>query len=194
MNRLLFIILLLTPHFLAAQSHDFLLLKKRDKTIATYYPGNNIAFTTTSGVYIEATITQIQNDTISLQQYNIQQVPTRIGVSIPDTLGSYRYAYDYKQIKAIGRTGRKFNLSASSASLLGGGILLTLASGVVYLADRSKFSPGLLIGSVALAGIGYIMGRTTGKGPRIILRGQPMRLILKRIKKTKELYCALSKR
>lgn len=147
-----------------SQSSDFILFKKNNRTIGSYYTGNNIAFTNKDGNYIEAKITDIKHDTLFLRQFIVQQVPTNFGVYILDTVGSYRYQYHYNQIKAIGRTGRKFNTSASGAALFGGGAVLAIASGVVYLADRNKFSPQLLVASVALGGIGYLMTKFGGKG------------------------------
>jgi hypothetical protein len=38
--------------------------------------------------------------------------------------------------------------------------LLTVASGIAYLADSKKFSPELLAASVGLAGVGYLLTRT----------------------------------
>ena len=150
--------------FCQSRQADFILLKKHDRTIGSFYAGENIAFTNPDGAYIEANITGIRNDTLFLRQFIVQMVPTNLGIFVPDTVGSYRYAYHYNQIKAIGRTGRKFDLSGSAASLMGGGVVLAVASGVVYLADRQKFSPPLLIGSLGLAGIGYLIAKTGGKG------------------------------
>ena len=59
---------------------------------------------------------------------------------------------------------KKFNVAGSGAALLGGGILLTLSSGVVYLADRKKFSPALMASSAALAVAGYFMSGSGTKG------------------------------
>ena len=149
---------------LFSQSADFILFKKKNRTIGSYYTGNNIGFTNKDGNYIEAKITDIKNDTLYLRQFIVQQVPTNFGVYILDTVGSYRYQYHYNQIKAIGRTGRKFNTSSSGAALMGGGIVLAIASAVVYVADRNKFSPQLLVASVGLGGIGYLMTKFGGKG------------------------------
>jgi hypothetical protein len=164
MNRFLLFILLITGHQSIAQSSDVILLKKGKKTIKRYFASSNIDITTTTGAYISAEITKITHDTIFLKQYVVRQIPTHLGVFILDTVTTYYYKYHYNQVKAIGKTGRRFNLSASSASLLGGGILLTIASGVVYLVDRENFSPGLMIASASLAAIGYVMARTSGKG------------------------------
>jgi hypothetical protein len=164
MKPLLFIIIVFICQHALGQQGDFILLKKNDRTIGSYYKGNNIAFTNPQGSYIEAEITDIKTDTLFLRQFVIRQIPTTLGVYVLDTVASYRYQYRYNEIKAIGRAGGKFNVSGSAAALMGGGALLTVASGVVYLADRNKFSPRLMFGAMGLAGIGYAMAKLTGKG------------------------------
>jgi hypothetical protein len=164
MKQILLIIFLLTARQTFCQSADFILFKKKHRTIGTYYAGNNIAFTNQQGNYIEALITKIKNDTLFLRQFIVQQVPTTLGVYVLDTVSSYRYQYHYSEIKAIGRTGRKFDAAGSAAVLMGGGALLTVASAVVYVADRKKFSPQLMIGAIGLGGIGYLMAKLSGKG------------------------------
>ncbi|MFT3682395.1 MAG: hypothetical protein QM791_19220 [Ferruginibacter sp.] len=148
---------------LAAQNSDFLLLKKKSKTIATYFPGSAIRFTTITGASIDAKISIIKNDTLFLKQYVIRQIPTQLGVYILDT-STYYYQYHYNQIKAINQTGRHFDWQASGGVLMGGGLLLTVASGVVYLADNKRFSPGLMAASAGLFGVGYLLSRNSGKG------------------------------
>ncbi|MEO6730111.1 MAG: hypothetical protein ABIN01_02755 [Ferruginibacter sp.] len=167
MNRILFFVFLLYANQAFAQSSDVLLLKKNEKTIRRYFAGSHINLTTTTGAYLDAQITLIKNDTLFLKQFVIRQVPTRLGVYVLDTVTTYYYKYHYTQVKAVGTTGRKFDLSASAASLIGGGLLLTLANGVVFLVDREKFSPALLVASASLATIGYVMAKAGGKGMMI---------------------------
>lgn len=148
-----------------SQSADFILLKKKNKTIQTFYAGTTINFTTISGAYIAAHINGLKNDSLFLQEFIIQYLPTTIGTYILDTVGSYHYQFHYNQIKALGRSVKKgFNTKGSGASLFGGGVLLTLGSGVVFLADKEKFSPGLLIVSAALATAGYFMAKGGSSG------------------------------
>jgi len=147
-----------------AQPGDLILLQKKNKTIETYYSGNHISFTTTSGSNIDADIVLIKNDTIYLKQLIIQQVPTTLGVYMSDTLGSYHYEFNYNQIKTINSTKSHFNVSASGASLLGGGVLLALGEGVESLADKKYYSSKLLIAGVALAATGYIIMQSSSKG------------------------------
>jgi hypothetical protein len=166
MNRF-FLILVIFSYSAAAQSTDFILLQKRNKTIASYYIGSHITLTTVSGANIDADITEIKNDTLYLQEFIVQQVPTNLGVYMLDTTGSYRFQYHYNEIKSISVPGRHFDFSASGASLLGGGAILAVASGVVYLIDRNNYSPKLMIAGLALAGIGYVMSKNSGKGMQI---------------------------
>ncbi|MBX2935277.1 MAG: hypothetical protein KF825_13610 [Ferruginibacter sp.] len=165
MKTLLPVFLFITVPTMSQQA-DFIILKKHDKTVATYYSGMHISFTSTSGAYLsDAYINGIKNDTLYLQQFIIQYLPTNIGTFIIDTVGSYHYKYHYNQVAAIGRKERtNFNLKGSGASLMGGGALLALGSGIVFLADKEKFSTPLLLASVGLGTLGYFMvkGKKTG--------------------------------
>ena len=162
--RFLLLVLFFSVTAVYAQPSDFIILKKKNKTIHSYYAGAQIEFVTTNGVYKDAVITKIANDTVYLQEFLVRQVPTTLGFYITDTAGSFRYACDYREIGSIGKKQKGFNVSGSGAALFGGGIVLTLGSGIVYLADRKKFSPGLMIASAALAGIGYVMMKSGSKG------------------------------
>lgn len=161
-------VLLLIAYTARSQNADFITVKKRGKTFQTIYAGRNIEFSTTSGAYINAFINGIKNDTLYLQEFLVQQLPTTFGTYILDTLGSYHYKFHYKQIAMLGKKPKRgFNVNGSGASLFGGGVLLTLASGVVYLADRKSFSPTLLIASAGLGAFGYFLMKA-GNNPVII--------------------------
>lgn len=181
MNKLKILILLIAVCIIEnsiGQSSDILLLKKANKTIAHYYAGTHISFTSTTGAYRDAEITQIKNDSLFLQEYLIRRLPTTLGFYITDTAGSFRFVYHYNQVKNMGQPGNKnFNVSGSGAALLGGGILLTLASGVVYVADREKFSPALLGAAVGLGAVGYLMSKAGSKGIIIGKRGYQFQYI-----------------
>jgi hypothetical protein len=160
----IYLILTFFPCSIFGQANDFILLKKNNKTVATYFSGEQIQFTTQTGAFIDATITQIKKDTIFLKENIVRQIPTNLGVYVLDTVSSYRYQYHYNQIKAIGKTGRRFNISASSGTLIGGGLLLSVASGVVYLVDKEKYSPQLMIAGLSGIALGYLLTKITGKG------------------------------
>lgn len=160
-------ILLLASVSCTAQSADFLVLKKKNKTIQTFYSGNNISITTQSGAYISALINGIKEDTLYLQEFITRYMLTTFGTYIIDTLGSYRYKLHYNQIRAIGRKQKtNFNWRGSGASLMGGGSLIVIGSGIVYLADKQKFSLPLLLAGAGLGTLGYFMakGKKGGDG------------------------------
>jgi len=160
-----------------SQSADFIQIKKNNKTIATWYSGNNIAFTAVSGAFIDARINGIKNDTLYLQQFIIRYLPTNIGTYIIDTAGSYHYKYHYNQVAAIGQKEKtNFNTRGSGAALLSGGVLLTLGSGVVFLADREKFSAPLLLASVGLGTLGYFMAKGKKRGGGMLI-GKKYKLV-----------------
>ncbi len=148
-----------------AQQGDFIILKKGDKALKNFFAGLPIEFMTVDGAYRNALITSIAKDSIYLQEFLVRRLPTVYGTYVNDTAGSFRYVYHYQQIKSFGKeAGKGFNVNGSGAALLGGGVLLTLASGVSYIADKEKFSPGLLAGAVALGTAGYFMSRAGRKG------------------------------
>jgi hypothetical protein len=147
---------------LSAQPSDFIALKKKGKTLRSYYAGSNIEFETANGQYKNALITGIQHDSIYLREYIVRTVMTNMGFYITDTAGSVSHQLHYKDIYRIGKKRSGFNWGASGAALFGGGILLTLASGVVYVADREKFSPELMGAGAGLGALGYILMRTSG--------------------------------
>ncbi len=151
-----------------SQSSDMISLRKGKKVLQTFFKGQNIIFTTKNGAYRDALITNIKNDSIFLQEFLIMRIPTTYGGFILDTAGSFRYAYHYTDMYIFGKKAKRgFNVGGSGASLLGGGILLTLASGVVYLADPKSFSPGLLIASATAAALGWILTKKAGQVIRI---------------------------
>ncbi len=163
-------VLLILSFTCGAQTSDFIVLKKRNKTVRNIYAGTNIEFVTTTGAYRNALVTAIHNDSIYLQEFLVRRLPTIYGSFINDTAGSFRYTYHYNQVAGFGKKAKKgFNVGGSGAALLGGGILLTLASGVSYVADKEKFSPELLGAALALGGLGYLMS-TSGKNGIVIGR------------------------
>jgi hypothetical protein len=168
-----------------SQSADFIRLKKHNKIITTFYSGGHIAFVAESGAYIDGYINGIKNDTLYLQEFIIRYLPTTIGTYIIDTVGSYHYKYHYRQIVAIGQKPKtNFNIRGSGAALLGGGAVLTLGSGVVYVADREKFSLPLFLASVGLGTLGYFLakGKKGGGGMAI---GKKYKLIYMNMSNTK---------
>lgn len=164
MRQLLLLKLVFLSCCVYAQPSDFIALKKKGRTIQSYYTGTHIEFITSSGAYRNALINRIYGDTLYLQEFEVRLLPTTFGTYIRDTVGSYRFKYHHNQIASLGPKKQKFNWSGSGSSLMGGGLLLMVGSGVVYLADRNNFSPGLLGAATVLTGIGYLLNKSGSKG------------------------------
>ena len=147
-----------------AQPSDFIALKKKGRTIHSYFSGTHIEFITNTGAYRNALINRIYNDTLYLQEFEVRVLPTTFGTYIRDTVGSYRFKYHYNQVASLGPKKQRFNWSGSGSSLMGGGILLVVGSGIVYLADRDNFSPGLMGAAAVLTGVGYLLNKSGSKG------------------------------
>ena len=107
-----------------------------------------------------------------MNQYDIRQLPTNLGVYVVDTVATYRLVFNYKDIMAIENQKRKgFDWGASGGSLLGGGILIT-AVGLgtwIFTKPGTQYhaSPVLVGAGAALAGIGYVLLRSHGSKYKI---------------------------
>ena len=167
MRVFLAIIFLHLYNGLQAQQSDFLILKKKDAVLKNIFAGQNIEFTTTLGVYREGYISSIKNDTITVQVFLVRRMLTTFGSYILDTAGSVKYANHYNEILIMGKPAKNFNVAGSGSTLFGGGILLMVASSIVYIADREKFSGGLFGASAGLALAGYVISKSASK-PLII--------------------------
>jgi hypothetical protein len=166
-----FIILILGSIYCTAQPSDLLILKKNNRTSQTFFPGNEISFSTSSGYYY-GIIKSINHDSLFLIYYDIRQVPTNLGVYILDTVATYPFAVNYKQIIGFGKLkSYKFIWVGSGGALLGGGILLTTVGLGTWLFTKpnSRYyaSPYLVGGAAFLGGIGYLLIKSGNKGMKL---------------------------
>jgi hypothetical protein len=151
-----------------SQASDFIVVKKDQRTVKSFFAGSNISFETDRGHY-SGQITSIKKDSIFMNQYDIRQIPTQFGVYIIDTVATYRLAFNYKEILALEKSKKRgFNWASSGGNLLGGGILITAAGLGSWLftkaGTQSHASPALVIGGAALAGVGYLLLRSNNAG------------------------------
>lgn len=154
-----------------SQPSDFIVVKKDQRTIKSFFAGSNITFQTDAGYY-SGQITSIKKDSLFINQYDVRQVPTNLGVYVLDTVATYRLAFNYRDITNIENQKRKgFDWAASGGSLFGGGILIT-AVGLgtwIFAKPGTQYhaSPVLVISGAALAGIGYLLLRSKSNKYRI---------------------------
>lgn len=159
MKHIFFILLLLCAAEGYGQSADFISLKKRNKTIKNYFSGSSISFITNSGGNFNVHIDQIRKDSLSVTEFIIGQVPTRLGVYVLDTLARYHYRFHHNEIRSVYYEKKGFSFSRSGASLMGGGLLLILGTGISYILRPGQTSLGLLGVGAGLGVIGYFLTR-----------------------------------
>lgn len=150
-----FVLFFGVPLLTNAQTNDFITLRKKDRVIRTYFVGEHISFLTSNGAFRDAEITAVKNDSIYLQEFLTRKIPTTYGGYILDTAGSFRYAYNYREIHAFGKKQKGFDIGRSGIALFGGGSVLTLASLAVLAINKDKFSP--LLFSAGLGGVCWDM-------------------------------------
>ena len=173
--KILFVLGISLLIYLSGQSQpspsDLLVLKKHERTIKSYFPGDEIFFNTASGNYY-GYIKSIKNDSLFIVQYDIRQIQTSLGVYILDTITSYSFAVNYKEIISLGKNNQKhFDWSASGGALFGGGIILTTVGLGTWIFTKPNTqyyaSPYLVGGGALLAGIGYLLLKSKSKGQLI---------------------------
>lgn len=165
-NIYLFIVSCLVGATACAQPSDFLVIKKNQRIVKSFFAGSNIIFATGTGSY-SGQITAVNKDSLYINQYDIRQVPTNLGVYVVDTVATYRLRFNYKEITKIARErGKGFDWAASGGTLLGGGGLLAVVGLGTWIfakpGTRYHASTGLVVGSAALAGIGYLLLKSNG--------------------------------
>lgn len=163
-SALLFFIASFFNDAVLSQPSDFLVIKKGQTTVKSYFAGSNIDFVTHKGFY-SGQINAIHKDSLFLTQFDVRQVMTSLGFYTVDTVASYRLAFSYKDIIKIPIQKRRgFDLASSGGSLLGGGILITafgLGTWIFTKSDSRYYaSPTLVISAAALAGVGYLLLRS----------------------------------
>jgi hypothetical protein len=144
-----------------SQPSDFIVLKKGQRTIKSFFAGSIIGFVTEKGSY-SGKITSVKKDSLFIEEYDIRQIPTNLGVYMLDTVAIYRLGFNYKDvIKIENQKRRGFNWANSGGSLLGGGVLITVVGLGTWIfakpGTQYHASPALVIGGAALAGIGYLL-------------------------------------
>lgn len=143
-----------------AQQSDFIVLKKNNKTIQSFFSGTNARFVADGQLY-SGNINRIEKDSIFITQYDIRRIPTNLGVYMIDTISALVYPVYFKKISQILKNKKGFDWGASGASLLGGGVLITTVGLATWLFTKkdSKYyaGPKLVAGSALAAVAGYVL-------------------------------------
>ena len=137
----------------AGQQSDFIVLKKKNKILKSYFSGSQIQFIANDAFY-SGTISKVDKDSIFIIQYDIRKVPTNLGVYMMDTISALQYPVYFKEVTQIIKNRKGFDWGASGASLFGGGVLISAVGMATWLFTKqdSRYYAGTkLVGGAALA-------------------------------------------
>src|SRR6185436_12786183 len=85
MKRLLLIILIGSSVFSCSAQNNELLLKKKHKTVRTFFPGKYITLETVEKNYADGIITKITKDSIYIRHFDIERSESDYGGVYIDT-------------------------------------------------------------------------------------------------------------
>ena len=110
-----------------AQPSDFVILKKNNKSLQTFYTGKTISFKYNDYRQIFGIIQNIKNDSIFIEQWNIRSIGTPLGLVIADTIKNKPEGFAIKNIVKIP------NPKARSQFALPGAVLMIGSGGYAAL-------------------------------------------------------------
>ncbi|HYC28191.1 MAG TPA: hypothetical protein VEB42_05230 [Chitinophagaceae bacterium] len=155
---LLFFFILLTT--VAYTQTNVLLLQKHGKTQKSFFAGHFISIQTRQGSYANGIITKIQEDSIYIRHFDIEQSMTDYGGVYFDTAFRYTTSIHYKDIGAVIPEQPRSNIKKSGTLLLiaGGGVMALGAINGLYRGDKLRdwYKPTSYIVAGALAGLGVL--------------------------------------
>lgn len=108
--RIVFLLLSCSLFLAAHAQTDLLVLKKREKTIQTWSSGSYIIFRFSSGQWIEGFVRKVQNDSIWLNQVQINRLFNNWGFYTFDTSRVGIMKFHVHEIMAVPRKDFSYNL------------------------------------------------------------------------------------
>lgn len=126
--RITLFLLFASPGLAQSGKNNVLILKKGEQSVAKYFSGNSISFTTKDGMPVSGVIDHITLDSIYLVNYNIRRLQRADGGIIFDTAGRYKLMFNLNNIGSfpIQKQKGKNILTDGSLLMLGGGAYLVL--------------------------------------------------------------------
>jgi hypothetical protein len=108
-----------------AQKSDVLLLQKKGRTIASYFPGTNLSCLTTDRVPVAGRIDSLKRDSVFLTHFDVRRITTPMGAQLADTVGKFSLSFSVANLGYFPYQGRQPQGFWGRLLLLGGaGFLL----------------------------------------------------------------------
>lgn len=137
MKNIVLLLLLIISTRSPAQTNDWMVLKKKDLTVKTYFSGNYIRFQLDNYQWIEGDIKFFRNDSIFLMQRREQVLYNAWGLPVRDTLDMGILAYGIKEIYAVPleKTGVTIFEDGTLLQVIGAGYIALNAINSIALHD-----------------------------------------------------------
>ncbi len=120
-------LLFFCSHASFSQAGDFVVIKKKNQTIRTFFSGSYARFQLLGGEWFNGRIVHIQNDSLFFREVIVQQVPTPWGVTRLDTMTTSVRKVHYNDIIAVPRRKESFTyIKNGSLLMIGGGGFIAL--------------------------------------------------------------------
>ncbi|TDH23251.1 hypothetical protein EXU57_17405 [Segetibacter sp. 3557_3] len=120
---------------LFAQQGDFIVIKKRGRTVKSFFSGAEVSFQMNNGEWFQGKIANIKNDSLFFRQQIVRQVPTPWGVPRLDTMTTGVRRVYFKDIRAIPKKHESFSYVKDGTVFImaGAGYLLLNVINSAYL-------------------------------------------------------------
>jgi hypothetical protein len=169
MHKVVLIVLSFFFYKITYSQQDFLLLKKRNKTIASFYIGSPITFRTAAGDWVDAYINKIANDTLYIKEFELVTYVNSWGMPAVDTMWRNTRKITTKDIVAFPRQDQSINYIKNGTILqvgAGGYILLNVINTLSSGDNLFENNNGLRL---AIAGAVFVIGTLmhTSRSPEI---------------------------
>ena len=144
-----------------AQIGDMIAIKKKNRTIQSFYKGAQVSFINTNGEWVNCRVSEVRDDSLFYNDIIIRQTATQWGGLRLDTFTLKKQGIHFSEIAGIPRKKESFTFIKNGSIFMIGGagyIGLNLVNSV-YLKDPPLGKdnlPNLLIAS-GVFGIGKLM-------------------------------------
>ena len=159
MKAALFICFFISTVAVQAQSHDFVLLKKGNRTVKRLFTGQYFTVAIDGAGPYACLVKEVFKDSLRLMGYSLLNTGTGYGASYIDTVGRYYFNTHYRNITSVYTDRNKnFNQAGSAFTLKAAGVLGVLLTVV------NHGSPYFALGSAGLTGLGFLLAKkSTGE-------------------------------
>ena len=159
MKLFLLLIFLFASFFSFSQTSDFMVLRRGDKTIQTFFPGSYINFQLDDSQWLEGKIIKILKDSIFIDQQKTQRGITYWGTQTIETINLGLLKYGINEIIALPAKQKGFSIiNDGSLFILSGSAYIGLNI-INSIIQKDAFFAAQNLSNVGTAALGVLFGK-----------------------------------